>query len=54
MFNQLTNQTMKNLIVLNLFRVWAFGLSLMLAAGITYAIVQLATGNVPSTACFEF
>ena len=54
MFNQSTKHTMKNLILLNLFRVWAFGLSLMLAAGITYAIVQLATGNVSSTASFEF
>lgn len=46
---------MKNLINLEtVFTVWAWGLTLITAAGILTAIFNLATGNWSNTASFEF
>ena len=36
------------------FTVWTIGLGVVLASGLTFAVIQLATGNYCSTASFEF
>jgi hypothetical protein len=36
------------------FTVWTISLGVVLASGLTFAVIQLATGNYCSTASFEF
>lgn len=36
------------------FTVWSIGLGVVLASGLIFAVIQLATGNYCSTASFEF
>lgn len=36
------------------FSIWTIGLGVVLASGLTFAVIQLATGNYCSTASFEF
>jgi hypothetical protein len=44
----------KQLLLQRIFMIWTFSLGAVLAAGFIYAGIQIATGNITSTAAFEF
>lgn len=44
----------KQILIERIFQLWAFSLMAMTIASFAYATFQLATGNIQSTAAFEF
>lgn len=44
----------KRILLERVFQIWLLTLGLTFAFALTYSIVQLASGNIPSTSAFEF